>query len=69
MSEAMAMALDESLTKRKARRASYPGPQQVTADEVPSAACIGGQGTVPYEQNTQQSPSSGLSSTPQLLHS
>jgi hypothetical protein len=28
-------------------------------------ACTGGHGTVPYEQNTQQSPGSGLSLSPQ----
>ena len=32
-------------------------------------AWIGGQGTVPYEQNTQQSPLLGLSSVWQLEHS
>ncbi len=35
----------------------------------PRAACTGGQGTVPYEQNTQQSPGFGLSSAPQPPHS
>jgi hypothetical protein len=30
-------------------------------------AWIGGQGTDPYEQNTQQSPGRGFSSSPQLL--
>src|SRR5437879_11662147 len=33
------------------------------------AACTGGQTTDPYEQNTQQSPASGLSSAPQLMQS
>ncbi len=32
-------------------------------------AWIGGQGTVPYEQNTQQSPLFGLSNVWQLVHS
>ena len=31
-------------------------------------ACIGGHGTLPYEQNTQQSPGLGLSKTSQLVH-
>jgi hypothetical protein len=31
--------------------------------------CTGGQGTSPYEQNTQQSPGRGLSRTPQPLQS
>src|SRR5436853_7801516 len=30
------------------------------------AACIGGQTTAPYEQNTQQSPAAGLTSTPHV---
>lgn len=29
------------------------------------SACLGGQGTSPYEQNTQQSPDSGFSTVPQ----
>ena len=29
------------------------------------SACFGGQGTSPYEQNTQQSPDSGFSTVPQ----
>jgi hypothetical protein len=32
-------------------------------------AWIGGQGTEPYEQNTQQSPGFGRSNAPQLTHS
>jgi len=31
-------------------------------------SCIGGQGTLPYEQNTQQSPGFGLSSALQFVH-
>ncbi len=31
-------------------------------------SCLGGQGTVPYEQNTQQSPAAGRSSTAQPSH-
>lgn len=34
-----------------------------------SVVCIGGQGTVPYEQNTQQSPFLGRSSEPQPAQS
>jgi len=30
---------------------------------------IGGHGTEPYEQNTQQSPFFGFSNAPQLVHS
>jgi hypothetical protein len=33
------------------------------------ASCIGGHGTSPKEQNTQQSPAFGLSIAPQSLHS
>ena len=32
------------------------------------ASCTGGQGTEPYEQNTQQSPAFGRSTTPQPPH-
>ena len=38
-------------------------PQQV------SPVWIGGQGTVPYEQNTQQSPGFGFRTAPQSLQS
>lgn len=31
--------------------------------------CTGGQGTLPYEQKTQQSPRRGRSSAPQPVHS
>jgi hypothetical protein len=31
--------------------------------------CTGGHGTLPYEQNTQQSPGLGCSSNPQCVHS
>jgi len=37
------------------------------AQQLPSA-CIGGQRTVPYEQNTQQSPAFGLITDRQLSH-
>jgi hypothetical protein len=32
-------------------------------------ACLGGHFTVPYEQNTQQSPAFGFNSTPHPVHS
>jgi hypothetical protein len=32
------------------------------------AVCIGGQGTEPYEQKTQQSPNFGRSSVPHPVH-
>lgn len=34
----------------------------------PRAACTGGHGTSPYEQNTQQSPDFGFNSVPQAGH-
>ena len=34
-----------------------------------ASACFGGQGSVPYEQNTQQSPSFGLNTAWQAAHS
>jgi hypothetical protein len=33
------------------------------------SACIGGHGTDPYEQNTQQSPAFGRNRAPQPVHS
>lgn len=39
--------------------------QPVAYPQHPRSACTGGQGTSPYEQNTQQSPGLGLSSAPQ----
>ena len=38
-----------------------------TPGTLDCAAWIGGQGTEPYEQNTQQSPAFGRSVTPQLV--
>jgi len=49
---------------RAGRSGDYAG-----APQHGCAACIGGQTTDPYEQNTQQSPAFGLSSTPQLRQS
>jgi len=37
--------------------------------EIECPACIGGQGTDPYEQNTQQPPGLGRSLMPQPVHS
>jgi hypothetical protein len=34
-----------------------------------SPCCLGGHGTLPYEQNTQQSPDCGRSNVLQLAHS
>jgi len=36
-----------------------------SGDEALRSSCFGGQGMLPYEQNTQQSPSRGRSSEPQ----
>jgi len=49
---------------RAGRRGNYAGARQHGC-----AACTGGQTTDPYEQNTQQSPAFGLSTTPQLMQS
>ena len=43
---------------------SHLPDQLLQQDAVPS--CIGGHGTLPYEQNTQQSPGFGLISSPHL---
>jgi hypothetical protein len=45
-----------------------PAAQHVDADLPDRSAWIGGQGTDPYEQNTQQSPGFGFNRLPQLLH-
>ena len=37
--------------------------------QQPRLSCIGGHGTLPHEQNTQQSPRLGLSSASQAGHS
>ena len=52
--------------RRRARRSCRPGcrfqlaPQQGLPLPSILASCTGGQGTVPYEQNTQQSPTFGF---------
>jgi hypothetical protein len=38
-------------------------------EQQPASAWMGGHGTEPYEQNTQQSPGSGFSRSPHLLQS
>jgi hypothetical protein len=47
------------------RLSAFHGPH---LQSTPSA-CFGGNFTVPYEQNTQQSPSFGFSEVPQRGHS
>jgi len=56
------------------RFANYALSRPICADVQPQQApspfsWIGGHGTVPYEQKTQQSPGSGLSLFPQPLQS
>jgi hypothetical protein len=54
------------------RRPLPPGylvQQEAAALSPERSAWIGGQGTEPYEQNTQQSPRFGRSRTPQPVHS
>ncbi len=48
---------------------SFAAQQRVVGSRPWAAAWMDGQGFVPYEQNTQQWPSSGLSNTPHPLHS
>jgi len=44
-------------------------PQQVDDRPFIRASWTGGHGTLPYEQNTQQSPALGLSRAPHPVHS
>jgi hypothetical protein len=50
--------------RRDQRRGLRPGSREAQGAR---SACFGGQGTVPYEQKTQQSPGFGRSSRPQPL--
>lgn len=45
----------------------WRAPARLFGQQLP--ACTGGQGSEPYEQNTQQSPARGLSRVPQSLQS
>ena len=47
----------------------YPAQQEAAPLSPERSAWIGGQGTEPYEQKTQQSPRFGRSNAPQPLHS
>jgi hypothetical protein len=38
-------------------------------EQQPASACLGGHGTEPYEQNTQQSPGRGFKRSPHPLQS
>jgi hypothetical protein len=46
----------------------YPAQQEPARDSPKRSAWIGGHGTEPYEQNTQQSPDCGRSIVPQPVH-
>jgi len=50
---------------RDGRHHGYPAQQRGVSDCPERAAWIGGHGTEPYEQNTQQSPGFGRSVAPQ----
>ena len=47
----------------------YAVQHEVVPGAPEGALCIGGQGTDPYEQNTQQSPFFGRNRAPQPVHS
>jgi hypothetical protein len=44
-------------------------PHQVSQHPILADACMGGQGSEPYEQNTQQSPGLGRRRVPHPVHS
>jgi hypothetical protein len=52
-------------------RANEPYPRYSSFAQQPDArwSCIGGHGTDPWEQNTQQSPLFGRNLVPQPVHS
>ena len=54
-------------TSRPCRAGALLGCQP--SAQQPSPVCIGGHGTDPYEQNTQQSPGFGLKTVPQPAQS
>jgi len=62
------LVMPQAAAKTAARHADAGGPQHCVV--APTACCtwIGGHGTVPQEQKTQQSPGFGRSIVPQPRH-